>query len=63
MIRKLTPRENKHFKDINTGDIYEGEIYLGIYDSASNYIEVSEEEYQEYLKAKQEVIEENGGNE
>ena len=38
-----------HLKNINTGDIYEGTIYLGIYDSASNYIEVSEEEYLEYL--------------
>jgi hypothetical protein len=56
-MRKITPSTNKHFKDIHTGDIYEGVIYLGIYDSADNYIEVSEEEYQEYLKAKNEVIE------
>lgn len=56
MIKKLTPSLNKHFKNINTGDIYEGDIYLGIYDSPYNYVEVSEEEYQEYLKAK-EVIE------
>ena len=55
-MRKLTPSLNKHFKNIHTGDIHEGVIYLGIYDSESNYIEVSEEEYQEYLKA-QEVIE------
>lgn len=53
-MRKLTPSTNKHFKYINTGDIYEGVIYLGIYDSESNYIEVSEEEYQEYLKTQEE---------
>ena len=52
-MRTLTPRENKHFKNINTGDIYEGIIYLGIYDNESNYVEVSEEEYQEYLKSKE----------
>lgn len=61
-MRKLTPNKNKHFKNINTGDIYEGTIYLGIYDSPYNYVEVSEEEYQEYLKQQQEVIEENGEN-
>ena len=52
-MRKLTPNTNKHFKNINTGDIYEGTIYLGIYDSESNYIEVSEEEYQEYLTSQE----------
>jgi hypothetical protein len=57
-MRKLTPSANKHFKDIHTGDIHEGIIYLGIYDSESNYIEVSEEEYQEYLKKQEEIIEE-----
>ena len=48
-MNKLKPSANMHLKNINTGDIYEGTIYLGIYDSASNYIEVSEEEYLEYL--------------
>lgn len=52
-MRKITPSANKHFKDIHTGDIHESVIYLGIYDSESNYIEVSEEEYQEYLKAQE----------
>ena len=52
-MRKLTPNTNKHFKNIHTGDIHEGVIYLGIYDSEYNYIEVSEEEYQKYLKAQE----------
>lgn len=51
-MRKMEPTKNKHFKNIKTGDIYEGAIYLGIYDNESNYVEVSEEEYQEYLKSK-----------
>lgn len=53
-MRKLTPNLNKHFKDLRTGDIHEGVIYLGIYDSELNYVEVSEEEYQEYLKKQEE---------
>ena len=48
-MNKLTPSENMHLKNINTGDIYEGAIYLGIYDSPDNYVEVTEEEYQEWL--------------
>lgn len=50
---KLEPTKNKHFKDIKTGDIHEGVIYLGKYDTPYNYVEVSEEEYQEYLKSKE----------
>ena len=48
-MRTLTPRENKHYKNVNTGDIYEGTLYLGKYDTPLNYVEVSEEEYQAYL--------------
>ena len=57
-MNKLVPSLNKHFKDIKSGDIYEGIIYLGIYDSPSNYVEVSEEEYQEYLAKQNEKVEE-----
>ena len=53
---KLIPNEGMHLKDINTGDIHEGAIYLGIYDSKENYIEVTEEEYQEWLNRE---VEEN----
>lgn len=59
-MRKITPSLNKHFKNIHTGDIYEGVVYLGIYDSPDNYVQVDETEYQEYLKA-QEVID-NGAS-
>ena len=45
----LYPDENKHLKNINSGEMYEDSICLGIYDSAENYVEVSEEEYQEWL--------------
>lgn len=48
-MNKIIPSENKHFKNIHTGDIYDGAIYLGIYDNKNNYIEVTEEEYQEWL--------------
>lgn len=55
---ELIPNENKHFKNIKTGDIAEGIIYLGKYDSAENYVEVDEYEYQEWLKKKNEEINE-----
>ena len=57
-MRKMIPSYKKHFKNIHTGDIYEGVVYLGIYDNYSNYVEVSEEEYQEYLKAQE--VDHNG---
>ncbi len=46
---KLIPSEGMHLKDVNNGDIAEGYIFLGIYDSPENYVEVTEEEYQEWL--------------
>ena len=46
---KLIPSANMHLKDVRTGDIAEGYIYLGIYDSPNNYVEVTEEEYQEWI--------------
>ena len=44
----LTPSKGKHLKN-KEGQIFEGAIYLGCFDSKDNYVEVSEEEYQEYL--------------
>ena len=58
-MRVLIPSANMHFKDKITGDIYEGNIYLGIYDSADNYVEVTEEEYQEWLKSKENEVKED----
>ena len=46
---KLIPSKGMHLKDIHSGDIAEGYVYLGIYDSLENYIEVTKEEYQEWL--------------
>ena len=50
----LTPSKGKHLKN-KEGQIFEGSIYLGCYDSKDNYVEVSEEEYQEYLNSIKEV--------
>ena len=52
---KLIPSENKHLKNINTNMIFEREIYLGKYDTKDNYVEVSESEYQDYLKKESEI--------
>lgn len=56
-IISITPNENMHLKNIISGDIFEGIIYLGVNDSAENYTEVSEEEYQVYLNAMQNIEE------
>lgn len=53
-IIKLTPTQGMHLKNILTNDIAEGIVYLGKLDSPSNYIEVTEEEYQTFLKQQEE---------
>lgn len=55
-MKVLVPSDGMHFKNINSQDIYDGNVYLGIYDSEENYVEVSEEEYQAYLEAKNESV-------
>ena len=46
----LTPSKGKHLKN-KEGQIFEGAIYLGCYDSKDNYVEVSEEEFDNYQKS------------
>lgn len=53
-IIKLTPTQGMHLKNILTNDIAEGIVYLGKLDSPSNYIEVTEKEYQTFLKQQEE---------
>lgn len=53
-IIKLTPSQGMHLKNILTNDIAEGIVYLGKLDSPSNYVEVTEEEYQTFLKQQEE---------
>ena len=45
-VVKLAPSEGKHLKNISTSEVYEGEIYLAKSLSASDFVEISEEEYQ-----------------
>jgi hypothetical protein len=52
---KLIPSANMHLKNINTNMIFESVIYLGKYDTKDNYVEVSESEYQDYLKKESEI--------
>ena len=52
-VIKLAPSEGKHLKCIATGEVYEGEIYLAKSLKASDFVEISEEEYQ---KIKAEVL-------
>lgn len=44
-----------YVKRIETGEAYEAkELYLGKYDNAKNYEDITKEEYEEYLKAQEE---------
>lgn len=61
-IIKLTPTQGMHLKNILTSDIAEGIVYLGKLDSPSNYIEVTEEEYQTFLKKQEEEANKAHGN-
>lgn len=45
-VVKLVPSEGKHLKNVSTGEVYEGEIYLSKSLKASDFVEISEEEYQ-----------------
>lgn len=45
-VIKLAPSEGKHLKCIATGEVYEGEIYLAKSLKVSDFVEISEEEYQ-----------------
>lgn len=45
---KLTPEEGYHLSNTDKSEMYEGSIYLGKYDLPENYIEVPNEEYDEW---------------
>lgn len=59
-LRILTPSLDKKLATKDKTSVFEGEIYLGIQDSAENYVEITLEEYNEII-AKE--AEENGNNE
>ena len=52
---KLTPSEGFHISNKDKTEIYEGFIYLGKYDSVENYIEVTNEEYEEWKRQQEEI--------
>lgn len=53
-LYKLEPETNLFLKNIETGDIYEGAIYLPKEEYKDNYIEVDEETKRETEKNKSE---------
>ena len=54
---KLTPEEGFHISKADRSDMYEGFIYLGKYELPENYIEVTNEEYEEWKRLKEEELE------
>lgn len=52
---ELIPEKGFHLSNIDKTEIYEGFIYLGKYDSPDNYIEVTNEEYEEWKRQQEEI--------
>ena len=53
---KIYYSETGYVKNIIDNIIYQTTtIYLGVYDSLNNYVDVSEDEYLEYVKQQSEV--------
>ena len=52
---ELIPEEGFHLSNTDKTEMYEGFIYLGKYDSPDNYIEVTNEEYEEWRRQQEEI--------
>lgn len=52
ILRKLTPDDGKRLT--NGIDIAERDVFIGVGDSEDNWYEITEEEYNNILKAKEE---------
>lgn len=53
---ELTPEKGYHLSNKDKSEMYEGYICLGKYDSPENYIEVTNEEYDEWKRLQEEEI-------
>ena len=51
----IYPDEGKHLKNIKSGEIYPGYIVPAKSLTESDFVEVSEEEYQAYISADEEI--------
>lgn len=51
----MIPAEGYHFSNTDKSEMYEGFICLGKYDSPNNYIEVTNEEYEEWKRQQEEI--------
>lgn len=51
----IYPDESKHLKNVKNGEIYPGYIVLAKSLTESDFIEISEEEYQAYISAEEEI--------
>lgn len=49
----IHPDEGYKLSNLDKTEMYEGSVYLGIYDSPDNYTEVTIEEYSDWLNKKE----------
>ena len=52
----IYPDESKHLKNVKNGEIYPGYIVPAKSLTESDFVEVSEEEYQAYMTAEEEIL-------
>ena len=51
----IYPNESKHLKNVKNGEIYPGYIVPAKSLTESDFVEVSEEEYQVYISAEEDI--------
>ena len=51
----IYPDESKHLKNVKSGEVYPGYIVPAKSLTESDFIDVSEEEYQAYISAEEEI--------
>ena len=60
---KLEPSEGMHLRNKNTGEVYEGFIYIAKSLDVSDFDEITEEEYQAIIAEREKERESENGEE
>ena len=55
-MKILVPDENMHFQKISNNDVFEGTIYIPDTLSIDDFIQITDEEYQKFIKEGEEEV-------
>lgn len=53
-VTKLIPSEGKHLRNTDTGEVFEGELFIAKSLSADDFEEITDEEYQKIISTESE---------